>query len=170
MAEIYALGRVEWKEPGATSSAGCGRCIPLSPRSGRRPRTRTLCRLQSTASRLAMKRAAIVSMAPEPFTVRRLADYMAKLDHAKVVLDAERRRDIILTEAKQLAFAQGLELVEDEGLARPKSPVSSNGPWCSMGSFDEEVSANPRRGDPRHHPQQPEMLRAARRGTRQARR
>src|SRR5580704_4646341 len=55
-------------------------------------------------------------LAPEPFTVRRLADYMQRLDHAKVVLDAERRRDIILTEAKQLAFAQGLELVEDEGL------------------------------------------------------
>src|SRR5271156_441218 len=55
-------------------------------------------------------------LAPEPFTVRRLADYQQKLDKAKVVLDAERRRDIIDTEAKQLAFAQGLELVEDEGL------------------------------------------------------
>src|SRR5271157_964147 len=40
-------------------------------------------------------------MAPAPFTVRRLADYMQKLGNAKVVLDAERRRDIILTEAKQ---------------------------------------------------------------------
>lgn len=55
-------------------------------------------------------------LAPEPFQVRRLDDYMAKLEKAKVVLDAERRRDIILTEAKQLAFAQGYELVEDEGL------------------------------------------------------
>src|SRR5579872_3225223 len=51
-----------------------------------------------------------------PITVRRLNDYMAKLDKAKVVLDPQRRRDIILTEAKQLAFAQGLELIEDEGL------------------------------------------------------
>ncbi|MGA8651283.1 MAG: glycine--tRNA ligase subunit beta, partial [Xanthobacteraceae bacterium] len=51
-------------------------------------------------------------MAPAPFTVRRLADYLSKLDKAKVVLDAERRRDIIIIEAKQLAFAQGLELVE----------------------------------------------------------
>src|SRR6516162_8888643 len=55
-------------------------------------------------------------LAPEPFMVRHLADYMAKLDKAKVVPDAERRRNIILTEAKQLAFAQGLELVEDDGL------------------------------------------------------
>ena len=55
-------------------------------------------------------------LAPQPFAVRRLADYQDKLEKAKVVLDAARRRDIILTEAKQLAFAQGLELVEDEGL------------------------------------------------------
>ncbi len=55
-------------------------------------------------------------LAPAPFTVRRFADYAQKLDKAKVVLDAERRRDIILTEAKQLAFAQGLELIEDDGL------------------------------------------------------
>src|ERR1700735_5799967 len=34
-------------------------------------------------------------LAPALFTVRRLADYTRKLDHAKVVLDAERRRDII---------------------------------------------------------------------------
>src|SRR5580693_5078367 len=55
-------------------------------------------------------------LAPEPFTVRRFDDYTAKLDKAKVVLDADRRRQIILTEAKQLAFAQGLELVEDDAL------------------------------------------------------
>ena len=48
-------------------------------------------------------------LAPAPFTVRRLGDYMDKLDKAKVVLDAERRRDIIAAEAKQLAFAQGTE-------------------------------------------------------------
>src|SRR5690349_3735513 len=55
-------------------------------------------------------------MAPDSFTVRHLADYCAKLDKAKVVLDPERRREIIRAEAKQLAFAQGLALVEDEGL------------------------------------------------------
>ena len=35
---------------------------------------------------------------------------------AKVVLDADRRKAIILADAKDLAFAQGLTLVEDEGL------------------------------------------------------
>jgi glycyl-tRNA synthetase beta chain len=76
-------------------------------------------------------------LAPAPFTVRRFADYAQKLDHAKVVLDAERRRDIILTEAKQLAFAQGLELVEDEGLLAEVSGLVE-WPVVLMGSFDEK--------------------------------
>ncbi|MGA7959181.1 MAG: glycine--tRNA ligase subunit beta [Xanthobacteraceae bacterium] len=75
-------------------------------------------------------------MAPEPFTVRRLDDYLRKLDKAKVVPDAERRKQIILTEAKQLAFAQGLELIEDDGLL---SEVAGLVEWpvVLMGSFEE---------------------------------
>jgi len=76
-------------------------------------------------------------MAPKPFTVRRLADYAQKLDKAKVVLDPERRRDIIVTEAKQLAFAQGLELVEDEGLLAEVAGLVE-WPVVLMGSFDPE--------------------------------
>ena len=68
--------------------------------------------------------------------MRRLADYMDKLGKAKVVLDAERRRDIIITEAKQLAFAQGLELVEDEGLLAEVAGLVE-WPVVLMGSFDE---------------------------------
>ena len=74
-------------------------------------------------------------LAPEPFAVRRLDDYMAKLDKAKVVLDPERRRTIILTEAKQLAFAQGLELVADEGLLAEVAGLVE-WPVVLMGSFD----------------------------------
>ena len=76
-------------------------------------------------------------MAPQPFTVRHLEDYLQKLDKAKVVPDAERRRDIILTEAKQLAFAQGLELVEDEGLLAEVAGLVE-WPVVLMGSFDQE--------------------------------
>ena len=76
-------------------------------------------------------------LSPDAFTVRRLADYMQKLDKAKVVLDAERRRDIIHTEAKQLAFAQGLELVEDEGLLAEVAGLVE-WPVVLMGSFDEK--------------------------------
>ncbi len=68
-------------------------------------------------------------MAPKPFKVRRFDDYVAKLEKAKVVLDAARRAQTILTDAKKLAFAQGLELVEDEACS-PRSPASSNGRWC----------------------------------------
>jgi glycyl-tRNA synthetase beta chain len=75
-------------------------------------------------------------LAPETFTVRRLADYAAKLDKAKVVLDPERRRSIIETEAKQLAFAQGLELVEDEGLLAETAGLVE-WPVVLMGAFDE---------------------------------
>ena len=75
-------------------------------------------------------------MAPEPITVRRFADYASKLDKAKVVLDAERRRNIIATEAKQLAFAQGLELVDDEGLLAETAGLAE-WPVVLMGSFDE---------------------------------
>jgi glycyl-tRNA synthetase beta chain len=75
-------------------------------------------------------------LAPEAFAVRRLADYAAKLDKAKVVLDPERRRSIIHTEAKQLAFAQGLELVEDDGLLAETAGLVE-WPVVLMGTFDE---------------------------------
>src|SRR5262245_63878129 len=39
-------------------------------------------------------------MAPQPFKVRRFEDYAAKLEKAKVVLDPERRKEIILADAK----------------------------------------------------------------------
>ena len=55
-------------------------------------------------------------MAPGKIKVRRFDDYAAALEKAKVVLDPARRRDIILHDARDLALAQGLELVEDEAL------------------------------------------------------
>jgi glycyl-tRNA synthetase beta chain len=74
-------------------------------------------------------------LAPAPFKVRRLEDYLHKLDKANVVLDSQRRRDIILTEAKQLAFAQGLELIEDEGLLAEVAGLVE-WPVVLMGSFE----------------------------------
>eukprot|EP01037_Dinobryon_pediforme_P008959 gene8959-9039_t len=55
-------------------------------------------------------------MAPAEIKVRRFADYVASLEKAKVILDPARRRETILADAKTLAFAHGLELVEDDGL------------------------------------------------------
>src|SRR5439155_934179 len=55
-------------------------------------------------------------MVPAPIGVRRFEDYQAKLHAAKVVLEPHGRKDIIQADARQLAFAQGFELVEDEAL------------------------------------------------------
>ena len=52
-----------------------------------------------------------------PIEVRRYEDYVAKLRAAHVIVDGAERREIILNEARTKAFALGLELVEDEGLA-----------------------------------------------------
>jgi glycyl-tRNA synthetase beta chain len=81
-------------------------------------------------------------MAPAPISVRRFEDYEAKLLDAKVVLDPERRKDTILTDAKQLAFAQGLELVEDQVLLDEVSGLVE-WPVVLMGSFDPEFLSIP---------------------------
>ncbi len=47
---------------------------------------------------------------------RRFEDYEAALKAGHVILDPEERREIILHDAKQKAFALGLELIADEGL------------------------------------------------------
>jgi glycyl-tRNA synthetase beta chain len=75
-------------------------------------------------------------LSPGAIHVRRFDDYVPALEKAKVVLDAERRKQIILADAKDLAFAQGLELVEDEGLL---SEVAGLVEWpvVLMGEFDE---------------------------------
>jgi glycyl-tRNA synthetase beta chain len=81
-------------------------------------------------------------MAPAPFKVRRLEDYAAKLEKAKVVLDSERRREMILTDARNLAFAQGLELVEDPPLLAEVAGLVE-WPVVLMGSFDPAFLASP---------------------------
>ena len=80
--------------------------------------------------------------APEAFAVRRFDDYVAGLEKAKVVLDAERRKQIIATDAANLAFASGLELVEDEGLLDEVAGLVE-WPQVLMGAFEEEFLAIP---------------------------
>lgn len=75
--------------------------------------------------------------APGPITVRRFEDYVSNLEKAKVILDADRRKDIILHDAKDLAFANGLELVEDEGLLEEVSGLVE-WPQVLMGTFEED--------------------------------
>ena len=81
-------------------------------------------------------------MAPQPFKVRRLEDYAAKLEKARVVLDGERRKEMILADAKNLAFAQGYELVEDAGLLAEVAGLVE-WPVVLMGSFEESFLSIP---------------------------
>jgi glycyl-tRNA synthetase beta chain len=81
-------------------------------------------------------------MVPAPFKVRHFDDYVAKLEKAKVVLDPARRADIILADAKNLAFAQGFELVEDEGLLAEVAGLVE-WPVTLMGSFGKAFLAIP---------------------------
>jgi glycyl-tRNA synthetase beta chain len=81
-------------------------------------------------------------LSPETIKVRHFDDYVARLEKAKVVLDPERRKQSILTDAKNLAFAQGFELVEDEGLLTEVAGLVE-WPVVLMGAFEEAFLAIP---------------------------
>ncbi len=81
-------------------------------------------------------------MAPGAISVRRFEDYEAKLKAAKVILDPQARKDIIVEDAKELAFAQGLELVEDQVLVDEVSGLVE-WPVVMMGSFEKEFLSIP---------------------------
>ncbi|HWA17470.1 MAG TPA: glycine--tRNA ligase subunit beta [Devosia sp.] len=75
-------------------------------------------------------------LAPGPIKVRRFDDYVSALEKAKVVLDIDRRKDIIRADADNLAFAQGLSVIHDEGLLEEVAGLVE-WPVVMMGSFDE---------------------------------
>jgi glycyl-tRNA synthetase beta chain len=77
-----------------------------------------------------------------PIQVKRFDDYVRKLDAAYVVADPERRRNIIETEARNLAFAQGLELVEDAALLDEAAGLVE-WPVVLMGAFDRAFLSIP---------------------------
>jgi glycyl-tRNA synthetase beta chain len=81
-------------------------------------------------------------MSPAAFKVRHFDDYVAKLQAAKVMLDPARRAQTILTDAKNLAFAQGFELVEDESLLAEVAGLVE-WPVALMGSFDRAFLSIP---------------------------
>ncbi|MGY6643886.1 MAG: glycine--tRNA ligase subunit beta [Salinarimonas sp.] len=81
-------------------------------------------------------------LAPGPIPVRRLDDYVAALEKAKVIADSQQRADIIAHDARDLAFAQGLVLVEDDALLEEVAGLVE-WPVTLMGSFDEAFLAIP---------------------------
>ncbi len=80
--------------------------------------------------------------APDAIRVRRFDDYVTKLERAFVVLDAERRKEIIAHDARNIAFASGLELIEDEALLDEVAGLVE-WPVVLMGEFDEAFLAIP---------------------------
>ena len=76
-------------------------------------------------------------LAPGAIKVRRFGDYLMALERARVVLDIDRRKDIIRTDADNLAFAQGLSVIHDEALLEEVAGLVE-WPNVMMGSFDPD--------------------------------
>ena len=85
---------------------------------------------------------ATASSRPAPIKVRRFDDYVQALEKAKVVLDLDRRKDIIKSDADHLAFAQGLTVIHDDGLLEEVAGLVE-WPVVMMGTFDESFLAVP---------------------------
>ncbi|MCX5520036.1 glycine--tRNA ligase subunit beta [Kaistia defluvii] len=81
-------------------------------------------------------------IAPSAIPVKRFDDYVDKLDNASVILDADRRKDVILHDARDRVFALGLELVEDEGLLEEVAGLVE-WPVVLVGTFEEEFLSIP---------------------------
>ena len=81
-------------------------------------------------------------LGPEIFKVKSFADYEAKLEKHKVILDPARRAASIAEQAQALAKEAKLELVEDEALLNENAGLTE-WPVVLMGSFDEEFLAVP---------------------------
>ena len=75
-------------------------------------------------------------MGPEAFTVADFEDYETKLKAHHVMLRTDERMDSIRADAKELAFARGLELIEDEALLAETAGLVE-WPVVLMGEFDK---------------------------------
>jgi glycyl-tRNA synthetase beta chain len=74
--------------------------------------------------------------------VRRFEDYEEKLRKAHVIVDAAERKEIIIHDARNKAFAQRLELVEDAGLLEEVAGLAE-WPVVLVGSIEDEFMALP---------------------------
>ena len=71
-----------------------------------------------------------------PYRVRRFDDYADVLkNRGRVIIDRDERKEIILTDAKQLCAAQNLELVEDIGLLEEVAGLAEH-PVVIIGDMD----------------------------------
>ncbi len=75
-------------------------------------------------------------------SVKRFEDYDAALHKGHVIVDEKARLESIRHDAKNLAMAQGLELIEDEALLKEVSGLVE-WPVVLMGEFDERYLSVP---------------------------
>lgn len=80
----------------------------------------------------------------EAIRVKNFSDYQSKLERAYVVLDAERRKNIIKSDAANLCFANRLALVEDDALLAEVANLVEF-PVVLMGQFDQQFMALPQK-------------------------
>ncbi|NOE17512.1 glycine--tRNA ligase subunit beta [Ruegeria atlantica] len=76
-------------------------------------------------------------MAPNRFPVTSFEDYAAKLKRAFVILSPDERAEHIWNDAQNMAFAAGLEIVEDKGLLAEVAGLVE-WPVVLMGQIDDE--------------------------------
>ena len=81
-------------------------------------------------------------MGPEEFAVKDFADYVAKLEAHKVILDPAERAKAIHEGARRLADEAGLKLVEDEGLLAEVAGLVE-WPVPLIGRIDDEFMSVP---------------------------
>lgn len=81
-------------------------------------------------------------MGDGPFDVTSFNDYEARLKRARVILSAQERADHIWNDASNLAFASGLEVVEDKGLLTEVAGLVE-WPVVLMGDIEEQFLGLP---------------------------
>ncbi|MEO1706457.1 MAG: glycine--tRNA ligase subunit beta [Pseudomonadota bacterium] len=81
-------------------------------------------------------------MAPEPIQVRDFESYTGQLKAARVILDTDERMTLIASEARTLCEAQGLALVEDQGLLEEVAGLAE-WPVVMIGRYDEKFLTLP---------------------------
>lgn len=82
-------------------------------------------------------------LASGTIAARHFEDYVAKLKAAHVILSADDRRNIILHDLQQKAFALGLEWIADEGLLDEVSGLAE-WPVVLMGRIEDQFMEVPR--------------------------
>eukprot|EP00435_Cladocopium_sp_Y103_P077136 s1_g875.t1 len=81
-------------------------------------------------------------LGPDAIKVREFDDYVEKLARQKVMLEPEARAAHILEDAKNLAHAQNLELIEDDALLHEVAGLVE-WPTALMGTIDDEFMEIP---------------------------